>query len=307
MNPDSSEEAVFELGALRLDLLFESCPALDGERLRALLAAYDAELRDSEVTDVSEPDSDDGALLLRVSGHTVLVCVVDEPLLEAVVEPCIQLAHYDDDDKDRARAHRAVVSIHYVGTCDPPFVAQVVLAAIGGAIAVSGAIAVVNQRARTSVPVGLIAKSQERMIEALLALPPLLIHSGFAKYVVEGTKGVWMRTHGNAAAEMSDFAYHAESHEEGQAIFTLFSDMMLYLRSSRVAMAPGDVAQIGEDLFTFLRAPTADEAFVDQDDGPVLVVELLDREKLGALRSENVESGLGLPEPPIESDGDRKS
>jgi hypothetical protein len=210
--------------------------------------------------------------------------------LEAVVEPCIQLAHYDHDDKDRARAHRAVVSIDYVGTCEPPFVAQVVLTAIGGAIATSGAIAVVNQRARTSVPAGLLAKSQERMIEVLSALPPLLIHSGFAKYSVEGTEGVWMRTHGNAAVGMSDFAHHAPSHEEGQAIFTLFSDMMLYLRSSRVTMAPGDVAQIGEDQFTFLRAPTADEAFLDQDDGPVLVVELLDREKLGALRSESVES-----------------
>ena len=282
---DGNDQTPAELGPLRLDLLFAESPALDLDRLLALVRAYDADLADARAQPLSEAETDERALLLRVSGHTVLVHIIETPLPEVLVEPCIQLAHYEEDEKDRARAHQAVVSVHYVGACDSPFVAHVVLASIAGALASLGPIAVVNLRARTSVPIGLLAKSHDRMIEYLHAMPSLLIYSGFAKYVVEGAEGVWMRTHGNAALGVPDFAHHARGHEDGQAIFALFSDMMLYLRDGTAAMSPGDVAQIGEDQFTLLRAPSPDETFLDQDDGPLLVVEVLDQAQLAQLRN----------------------
>lgn len=265
-----------------LALLFDGSFVLDAETVRGLVAAFDAEMAEATVELLGEGPEGPSAFVVRFGDHAVRVRGVEGPLPEPLLEPCIQLAHYDAELKDRARGHRAILVCEHLGPSDPPLVAHVAVAAVAGALAELGAVAIVNFTARTSVPAALLRKATARMIERLGALPPPLLYAGFAKYVVEGVEGVWMRTHGAFALGLPNLAHHARGHEEGQATFSLFSDMMLYLLESRAEMAPGDVARIGEDRFTVLRAPRPDEAFL-LDEGPALVVEVLDERELSLL------------------------
>ena len=54
----------------------------------------------------------------------------------------------------------------------------------------------------------------------------------------------------------------------------LFDNVMSYLLSSGAQMAPGHTLQVGEDAFMRLRAPLAEEYFLDGPD-PLLVAEII--------------------------------
>ncbi len=116
-------------------------------------------------------------------------------------------------------------------------------------------------------------------MELLRTLPLPILYCGFVKYDVEGTPGVWMRTHGAPLLGLPDFAAHAKGHEEGQRYFDLFDDVFRYLRESGAEMAPGHTMQVGETEFLRLRAPTEDESFLESD-GDLLVAEIISKDEI---------------------------
>jgi hypothetical protein len=270
------------MGKIALTLLLSETPPLDADGVRELVSSFDEALGDTSV-DVAQDPAGRACLAVRFGRHEVYLRGVDGPIPEPLVEPCIQLAHYDADDKETARAHRAALFCEHAPTEDP-LSGFVAVAAVAGALAPIGASTVVNLGARTSVPAALLAKDRPEMLEHLRRLPPPLLYAGFAKYVVEGVPGVWMRTHGAPVLGLPNLARHARGHEQGSETFALFSDVMLYLLETRVEMAPGDVAQVGEDRFTLVRGPRPDEDFLI-DEGEALVIDVLDEKELAALGS----------------------
>ena len=259
-------------------VLFSRRTDVSPETLETALRDYDDDFADARV-EVASVTVEGVALSVRAAGHTVRLDFVPEPAPEPLIEPCIQLAHYDLSRKEMARNHRNHATLEYVGNCNPPLVAHVVLAAMAGVLASSPEVIVANPRARTSVPAELFAKTQPHMVPFLANLPPLFLYAGFAKYEVDGREGIWMRTHGNDALALPDLARHASGHHDGEATFAMFCDTMRHLLEGGGSMSPGDVARIGEGLFTRVRLPSDSESFLAQP-SPLLVVDVLTLDEL---------------------------
>jgi hypothetical protein len=253
-----------------LVVLFAARRELDLSALGAALASFSPLLAEATIEmTVGAPVAS-----VRFGQHEVRVRAVDEPLPEALAEPCIQLAHYDEQAKDEARRHGCfVVCEHAPG---PLFVVAEAraVALVAAAVARLGGVAIANLAAKTSVPAAMFAEVTGDMVEFVEALPLLILSLGFAKYTVAGREGVWMRTHGGAAMGLPDLARLAPSHLEGQRTFALFNATLVYLVESRAAMAPGDVAQLADGSIVRFRAPSPIESFLEGE-GTILVVEEL--------------------------------
>jgi Domain of unknown function (DUF4261) len=90
---------------------------------------------------------------------------------------------------------------------------------------------------------------------------------------VEGVEGVWMRTYGAHLLGLPDLATLAAGHHEGEAMFDLFSNVFNYLRSSGARLGAGHTMEAGPHTMMRLRAPTAEEYFLDSP-GELFVIEM---------------------------------
>jgi hypothetical protein len=194
----------------------------------------------------------------------------------AAAEACLAPAHFAKDFKDRARAHAGHLLLYYAGREASRLEQYVVLAAIGGALAKHGAIAVLNEAAHTAVPAEMLAPGAAGpgtdQLELLRELPLPALYVGMVKYDVEGTAGVWMRTYGAHLLGLADLAHLAAGHEHGTRVFDIFSNVLAYQLSSGAELAAGHTMQIGEDTFMKLRAPAKEEYFL-QSEGKLFVAE----------------------------------
>lgn len=267
----------------RFHLLFDERVEIDLARVGALLASFDPALDAAVIsmdleTRVAEATFGDFVLRFRAVG---------DPIPEAALEPSIQLAHLDPDEKTAARAHACfLVMEHALVEGDTPrtldqFRALTILAA---AFARLGARFIVNLDARTALPAGALDAAPGDVIPLIETLSPLLLFMGFAKYELAlppdlpnlGLRhaGVWMRTHGGALFGLPDLARLAAGHEEGLTTFRAMTEMMVHMIESRALFSLGDVVQLPDGALAVFRAPDESEAFLlDATEHPVLILE----------------------------------
>jgi hypothetical protein len=210
-------------------------------------------------------------------GKHVVRCVgFDLPMPADAVEACVAPSHYPEELKQRARSHKAHVILYYAGHEPSPVEQYVALAATAGVLARLGAIVVLNESGRTSVPVSALSGSDSDgdIIDLLRTLPLPILYCGFVKHEVEGIPGVWMRTYGAPLLGLPDFAAHAAGHHEGQRYFDMFDNVFGYLRESGAQLAAGHTMQIGEEEYLRVRLPTEEEAFLESE-GELLVAEII--------------------------------
>lgn len=264
----------------RLHLLFDERVNIDLARVSALLAEMDPALEHAVITmdlETRVADATFGDFAMHFRG-------VGEPMPEAALEPSVQLAHLDPEEKAAARAHRCFVVIEHQpveGDAPPMLDRYRALAILAAVFARIGARFVVNLEARTALPAGALLADPKDVIPLIERLSPLLLFMGFAKYELAlppglpelGLRhaGVWMRTHGGALFGLPDLARLTTGHEQGLATFRAMSEMVVHMIESRTPFSIGDVVQLPEGELAVFRELAEDEAFL-AGDHPVLVL-----------------------------------
>lgn len=275
-NPRLNEPPSFQL-------LFPASLDLDTDALTLALRDYHPELANAtaELLKLSPqpiPGSPGTPAVMGLVGwgrHAIKLVGFNSPLAAKAVQECVQPAHYQPELKAEANRHVAHVTLHYAGYEQDPLEQHVALAATAAALTRFGAIIIVNETARTSVPaVALLPHEEDEgdTLRAMRNLPLPIIYAGFVMIEIEEESGVWMRTYGCHAFRLPDLAVLAEGHHQGSSILELFSNMLAYLRTSGQSFAPGDTMGIGEGQFFRFRARTVDEWFLESA-GEMLVVE----------------------------------
>jgi hypothetical protein len=261
---------------LSLQILFADRYRLESDAVTAALRTYHPSMAEA-VCEIDPNLAAEGKTigLLGWGRHVIRCAGFDLPMPAESVENCVEPAHYPQELKARARAHQAHLLLFYAGYEMSPLEQFVALAAVAGVLASFGALVVLNESACTSFPAAALqAGVADDMMDALRTLPLPILYCGFAKYEVQDTAGVWMRTHGAGKFGLPDFAAHAAGHHEGKRYFELFSTIFHYLLSTGKEMSSGHTMQVGETEFLRLRSATAQEAFL-AGDGNLLVAEII--------------------------------
>lgn len=264
---------------LSLQVVFPGTLPIQAGALTQALRDYHSSMQDARVE--IAPDMDELFALAGWGEHVIRLVGFNAPLPHDALEVCVAPAHYPADVKEQVRAHGSHVLLYYAGHATDPFDQYVALATMAGALAASGALAVLNEHAHTSLPAGIFSRESlgEDTLEILASLPLNALYCGFVKYDVEGTAGVWMRTYGGDVFGLPDFAALAEGHDQGEYFSTLFNDVMSYLRDSQAVMDAGHTMQIGEGTFLKLRDPAEAEYFL-HGPGKVLVAEIISESEI---------------------------
>lgn len=261
---------------LSLQVLFTEPLALTSESVTEALRAYTPSMSAAQC-ELDAELSAEGKLfgILGWGKHVVKLVGFDLPMPAAAVEACVAPAHYPQDVKEQVRAHTGHLLLFYAGYETKPLEQYVALAAVSGALAKLGAIAVLNESARTSLPAGVFAEmGGPKALDVLRSLPLLYLYCGFVKYEVEGTEGVWMRSYGAHLLGLPDFAALAAGHHEGEKYFEVFGNILSYLQTSGAKLAAGHTMQIGQQEFFRVRQPTPSEYFLESP-GVLFVAEII--------------------------------
>jgi hypothetical protein len=262
-----------------LQLLLPGPLALDAPEMARALRAFSPQLG-AALPQCELTASEGTALaLVRWGLHAVQIVGIDVPMPADVVETGVAPAHYGQDLKRRARAHKAHALLYHVGEEPSPRDRYAALAAVAAALAPPGSF-ILNEAAHTSLPVdvlGAMTAGGDRYAQ-LRSLPLLLLYAGFVKHEVEGIPGVWMRTYGNHLLRLPDLAAHADGHDLGQVVFDMFDSIMNYLLDSGASLGPGHTMQVGPDAFLRFRAPNKSESFLTGEGGLVVAESIAARE-----------------------------
>ena len=265
---------------LSLQVLFAESCLMNPERLAASFRAYHSSM--ARVRSEFDPALNREGKLFGMIGwgrHVVRCIGFDQPMPAEAVEACVAPAHYSQEWKQRARAHKAHVILYYAGYDASPLEQYVALAATAGVMARLGAIVVLNESAHTSIPAAALSEVDGDMMDFLRTLPLLILYCGFVKHEVEGIAGVWMRTYGAPLLGLPDLAAHAAGHHQGQRYFDMFESVLGYLLESGAQLAAGHTMQIGQEEFLRFRGPTEEEAFLDSG-GELLVAETISADEI---------------------------
>lgn len=226
--------------------------------------------------------------LVSFSRHVVQLVGFDVSMPAAVVEQCVGPSHYRQEDKAVARASKGHIILYYAGEEEDVLEQYVALAAVAAAICEAGGQTVLNESAYTSTLPELIRKREIGDLDALeylRAFPLLMLYCGFVKYEVPGIEGVWMRTYGCPLLGLPNLAMLTAGHHEGQRTFDLFTNVLAYLRDSGAVLGPGHTMQAGEDVYLKVRAPNAQEDFLNDSTGELLVAELISESEINRRRA----------------------
>ncbi len=277
-----------DVGALAANPDIENPVALTvvfAQPLQLDIAAFGQALRGfhASTADARSEISPDPGPFIALAGwkkHVVRMVGFDAPMQAEALENCVAPAHYPQALKAQVRAHRGHVILYYGGYEASVLEQYVALATVAGALARLGALAVLNETARTSLPAAVFdAEVEGDRIELLRYLDLTALYCGFVKYEVEGVQGVWMRTYGADRFGHADLAVLAEGHHEGEIYFQMFSNVLRYLIDSGAELGAGHTMQADKNSFLRLRAPLATEYFLDGP-GPVLVVEVIGADEI---------------------------
>lgn len=240
---------------LSLQLLFAEMPALDS--LGALLRAYHPDFAAVTV------DLQSGRIAW--GRHVVKLLAFDTPMPAHAIEACLQAALLPPEVKADARRHAAHVILHYAGEEAKPLEQMVAVAAVAGVLAELGAMVTLHEEARAAILSTDLLPDQvgEDMMAVLRALPLPYLYAGFVKMLLSDISGVWMRTFAAHRFGVPDLAYHAASHDEGQATFARFSGLHGYLLETGLLFEDGEVIRIDDDHHYRVRLPKDSEWWLE--------------------------------------------
>lgn len=259
---------------LSLQVVFAQPLRIAEAPLTAALRRYHPSMGDARCDIANEVEQ--FFALVGWGSHVVKMVGFDHPFPADALENCVAPAHYPQQVKDEVRQQTSHILLYYAGHETDPLEQYVALAAVAGALAGFGALAVLNETAHTSLPAAVFADEDmgEHSLEILRDLPLTMLYCGFVKYQVEGVHGVWMRTYGSDAFGLPDFAALAAGHHEGQRYMDIFNTVLGYLIQSGAHMEAGHTMQIGETELMRLREPAEGEYYLH---GPerVLVAEII--------------------------------
>jgi hypothetical protein len=201
--------------------------------------------------------------------HVMKLVGFSQPLSVEAVERCVRPAHYAAELRMLARKHQSHIQLYYAGFHKSPLEQYVALAALAGVLSAWGAIVVLNENAQTSVPAEVLTAAQflGDRLELLRTLPLATLYMGFVKMELAGCDGVWMRTHGGALMGLPDLAYCADGHQQGALVFDLFASTLNYLLTAGEQFEIGHTMQFGSELYFRIRAPEANEEFLEREGG----------------------------------------
>ena len=218
--------------------------------------------------------------LIGWDNHVIKVIGFNQPIPADALEGCVAPSHYDQEQKDAVRAHKAHLLLFYAGTETNPLAQYHVLIAVAASLAPLGAIAILNEAAQTSLPIGVFSDAEkENRLEYIKSFPMLMLCCGFLKYEIENQSGVWMRSMGANEIGLPDLAMLTNGHDQGQDTFDIFSGILDYLQESGAILNAGETMEMG-DLFIRLRTPIADKEYFLEQDGPIFVLDPIDPEDL---------------------------
>nr|WP_175799764.1 DUF4261 domain-containing protein [Burkholderia anthina] len=280
--PDNAAELVAAPDVdnpLSVAVVFDGPLQVDIDALTATLRAYHPSMQQARVE--TEPTLEQVFGLAGWGNHVARLVGFDAPYPSDALEACVAPAHYGQDLKQQVRASRSHVILYYAGHEANPLDQYVALAAVAGALAAQNGLAVLNERAHTSLPAGVFDAKElgEESLEVLREIPLNLFFCGFVKYEVDGTEGVWMRTYGADVFGLPDFGALAAGHHEGERYSGIFNNVMHYLLQSGARMHAGETMQVGADTFMKLREPLEHEYYL-QGPAQVLVAELISADEI---------------------------
>lgn len=264
---------------LSLQVLFSSPLALDPARLTVTLRRSHPTLTLTNL----ELDAESAARGTPVGmagwgPHVVQIVGFNAPMPAPILDSAVTPAHYPGDLKERARNHESHVILYYAGYEADPLEQYVTLAIVAGAL--GGGLVTLNEAAHTSLPTDALSASgvEGDLLEFLRELPLLFLYSGFVKIEVEGQEGIWMRTYGNSLLALPDLAMRVTGHDQSELVFSLFCDVINYLRETEAQLGVGHKLTLGENLVLRLRAPAPEEGFLDSE-GELFVAEMISTEQ----------------------------
>ena len=267
---------------LSLQVLLSRPLSATASELTEALQAFDPEMSKARVEIDAELSRDGNVFgLVGWKRHVVKVLGMGLPMPSDPVEACLQPSHYAAEIKEQARRHEGHVLLWYAGYEDDIGERYLALTAVAGALAMFGAVVVLNESAHTSLPADMLIDPQlgKERLHFVREIPLLMLNCGFVKCEVEGVDGVWMRTFGAHQYGLPDFAAHAAGHHEGERYFGIFENTLGYLRDSKAEMLPGHTMQLGEEEFLRCREPSDSEDFLVAD-GELLVVDIIHKDQI---------------------------
>jgi hypothetical protein len=260
-----------------LQVLFDEAFTLDPAAVTRALRAYHPSMADARCEAAGELNGEGKVFGLAGWGqHVIQLVGFDLPMPKEAVELCVAPSHYAQALKERARAHKGHLLLWYAGAEGSVVEQFVALAAFAGVLERCGAIVVLNESARTSLPVAVLAGKDDKgdRMELLRGMPLPMLYCGFVKYNVPDDTHVWMRTYGADVLKLPDLAAYTGGHHEGQHYFDMFDSILRYMLDSGKRLAAGHTMQLGAKDYLRCRAPRTDEPWLEGK-GDLLVVEVI--------------------------------
>lgn len=259
-----------------LSVVFKGKLNINENELKQALSKIDPSIKDIQY---ESPFGQLDEHLYAVIGwdkHVIKLVGLNAPYPTDALEPCVAPAHYDEDIKEQVRHNDSHVLLYYNGYEQDVLEQYLALTRLAASFAQFNALAVINGEAHTSLPIEGVCEliTSEDGIDLLSTSLPTLF-CGFVKYQVENVDGVWMRTYGADVFGLPNLAALAKSNDDCEHYFSLFSNVLNYLRESGAQMVAGDTMECGDDKMMRLRAPYDDEYFL-KDENNLLVIEIDD-------------------------------
>ena len=260
--------------AASLSIVFKGELNIDNDKLLTKLKSIDPTIKDIRY-EIPYGRLEEGICILVSWGkHIIRIIGLNAPYPKDVLELCVAPASYSQEIKQQVYESDSHLLLYYVGYEQDVLEQYLALTRLAACFEQFNALAVINEDAHTSLPINFINElaSEKDGLTSLGECLPLLF-CGFVKYEIENIKGIWMRTYGANKFGLPNFAALANSYEESEYYFDMFSNILNYLRQSQAIMNPGDTMEMGDNRMMSLRAPQDDEYFL-KDQGDLLVIEI---------------------------------
>ena len=260
--------------AISVSIVFSGALNINNDELLAKLKSIDPTIKDIRYETPFGQLEEGMCILVSWGKHVIRVFGLNAPYPKAVLETCVAPASYSQEIKQQVYESDSHLLLYYVGYEQDVLEQYLALTHLAACFEQFNALAVINEDAHTSLPINFINElaSEKDGLTTLGECLPLLF-CGFVKYEIENIKGIWMRTYGANKFGLPNFAALANSYEESEYYFDMFSNILNYLRQSQATMNPGDTMEMGDNRMMSLRAPQDEEYFL-KDQGDLLVIEI---------------------------------
>jgi Domain of unknown function (DUF4261) len=273
--------------ALSLQLVFTDALPQDVVEMTRFVRGYCPEMAEaivelvvaSEVPEVRSLVSETGPAvttvgLIAFGNHIIKLAGFDAPMPYGPIASCVEPAMMPPEVKQDAARHRSHVLLYHGGPEDDPNECYLALTCVAGAMASLGAIAILNEEARTAVPgFDLIPDPEEDIQATIRGLPLLYLYAGFVRTNIGAPDHPWVRTFGCHHFGLPDLAIQANGYGEMSDIFRWMNAMLNYIRETDSRFQPGQIIALTDDLKFQAREPHPTELDFLDSDGEMVVLE----------------------------------